>query len=138
MLVLFCVSGLIHVISIPFPYTACITCIYIFDIQYLHPGGSLAPHIDLSRIIDHRLACHQADNDNKTATLIDQARPVPTRSTHTFILYLCDAEHGGATNILRKVPGKRCEFVGDENVIRSVKPRRGRLLVCVNQPLSFD
>jgi hypothetical protein len=52
-----------------------------------------------------------------------------TLSSHTFILYLHDCGAGGETNILRKVPGRRCEFTGSENLITSVKPQRGRLLV---------
>jgi hypothetical protein len=110
----------------------------------------LAPHIDLSRTIDDRLGMHQAQyawmNNNSTnnSPLLSTgchvsgamgslnsavASSTVTLSSHTFILYLHDCGAGGETNILRKVPGRRCEFTGSENLITSVKPQRGRLLV---------
>jgi hypothetical protein len=110
----------------------------------------LAPHIDLSRTIDDRLGMHQAQyawmNNNSTnnSPLLSTgchvsgamgslnsagASSTVTLSSHTFILYLYDCGAGGETNILRKVPGRRCEFTGSENLITSVKPLRGRLLV---------
>jgi hypothetical protein len=66
---------------------------------YFESGAVLAPHTDLCRI------------DPMTNE----------RSTHTFILYLSDCEHGGETNLLRGLES--------DEVLASVKPKRSRLLL---------
>lgn len=74
---------------------------------YREPKGSLAPHVDLSKNCE--------DFPNYSAL----------HSTHTLILYLTDCEIGGNTTLLNSV---KKECFGD-NVIRTVQPKRGRLLV---------
>ena len=68
-------------------------------LNYERPGGILPPHVDLCRIDDES----------------------GYRSTHTFILYLTDCEHGGGTALL--------QCLKHPEVISIAKPRRGRVLI---------
>jgi hypothetical protein len=72
------------------------------NIRFLHyerAGGILPPHVDLCRV--------------------DDASGL--RSTHTFILYLTECEHGGGTALLKELR--------DPKVIVVAQPRRGRALI---------
>ena len=69
-------------------------------LNYERPGGILPPHVDLCRIDDES----------------------GYRSTHTFILYLTDCEHGGGGTAL-------LQCLKDPEVISIAKPRRGRALI---------
>ena len=69
---------------------------------YFETGTILAPHVDLSRV------------DVET----DQT------STHTFLLYLTDCTHGGATSLLRGLSGE-----ASREKLSVVRPLRGRLLL---------
>lgn len=76
--------------------------------RFLHydtPGSVLPPHVDLTKI------------DALTQK----------RSTHTFILYLHDCEHGGETALLQELSPDGP--LAKHEVIAQVKPRRGRLLL---------
>lgn len=68
-------------------------------LHYAHSGSILAPHVDLCRIDS----------------------PTGKRSTHTFILYLCDCQIGGETALLQGLT--------DQTSLAVVEPRRGRLLL---------
>ena len=70
-------------------------------LNYEDSGGSLAPHIDLSRV------------DEKGR-----------RSTHTFLLYLTTCEHGGETALLQSVNQQQ-----NDGVLAVVQPVEARLLV---------
>ena len=68
-------------------------------LHYDRAGGILPPHVDLCRV--------------------DGASGL--RSTHTFILYLTDCEHGGGTALLKELR--------DPKVIAVAQPKRGRALI---------
>ena len=70
-------------------------------LNYGQSGGSLPPHIDLSRV------------DEKGR-----------RSTHTFLLYLTTCEHGGETALLQCVNQQQ-----SDTVLAVVQPVAARLLV---------
>jgi len=67
-------------------------------LNYNHPGTSLAKHVDLCRL----------DENGR-------------RSSHSFLLYLCDCNEGGETILL--------ESLSSNQVVAKVRPKRGRLLV---------
>jgi hypothetical protein len=76
--------------------------------RFLHydtPGSVLPPHVDLTKI------------DSITQK----------RSTHTFILYLHDCEHGGETALLKELSPDGP--LAHHEIIAKVKPKRGRLLL---------
>jgi hypothetical protein len=50
-------------------------------------------------------------------------------STHTFILYLSESSAGGETHLLRRVPGRNFHLSAAENILATVQPRLGRLLL---------
>jgi len=72
---------------------------HIRFLTYEKPGGVLPPHVDLCRV--------------------DDASGV--RSTHTFILYLTDCDHGGGTALL--------ESLKDPQVLAVAQPKRGRAIM---------
>ena len=72
---------------------------HIRFLTYEKPGGVLPPHVDLCRV--------------------DDASGV--RSTHTFILYLTDCNHGGGTALLKSLK--------DPQVIAVAQPKRGRAIM---------
>ena len=72
---------------------------HIRFLTYEKPGGVLPPHVDLCRV--------------------DDASGV--RSTHTFILYLTDCNHGGGTALLKSLK--------DPQVIAVAQPKRGRAII---------
>lgn len=71
--------------------------------------------------------CHsdESKTDQEGVTAVNGSRT----STHTFILYLTDCDSGGETCLLRQLPGRRFTLTEQENVIASVQPQAGRLLV---------
>jgi 2OG-Fe(II) oxygenase superfamily len=72
-------------------------------LNYIRPGSSLPPHVDLCRVDPF---CPDAQK----------------RSTHTFILYLSDCISGGETRLL--------DDLREQGRARAtVAPRRGRLLI---------
>ena len=73
-------------------------------LHYAHPNISLPSHVDLARV----------DRFGR-------------RSTHSFLLYLFDCEHGGETILHRRQINSTKEEQVEEGVV--VKPKRGRLLV---------
>mmetsp|Transcript_3391 Transcript_3391/g.6342 ORF Transcript_3391/g.6342 Transcript_3391/m.6342 type:complete len:697 (+) Transcript_3391:2195-4285(+) len=76
--------------------------------RFLHydtPGSVLPPHVDLTKV-----------------DVITQKR-----STHTFILYLHDCEHGGETALLKELSPDGPS--AHHEVVAQVKPKRGRLLL---------
>jgi len=73
-------------------------------LHYAHPNISLPSHVDLARV----------DRFGR-------------RSTHSFLLYLFDCEHGGETILHRRQVNSTKEEQVEEGVV--VKPKRGRLLV---------
>jgi len=79
-------------------------------LNYTSSGTVLAPHIDLCRV-------------NPFCRTSDKQTP-EHRSTHTFILYLTDCEHGGETSLLEEVTAD-----GSAPSLTKVSPRRGRLLI---------
>ena len=79
-------------------------------LNYTSSGTVLAPHIDLCRV-------------NPFCRTSDKQTP-EHRSTHTFILYLTDCEHGGETSLLEEVTAD-----GSAPSLAKVSPRRGRLLI---------
>ena len=72
---------------------------HIRFLDYTESGGTLPPHVDLSR------------TDKRTGL----------RSTHTFILYLTDCEDGGGTALLQQLK--------DPKVLAIAQPKRGRALI---------
>ena len=72
---------------------------HIRFLTYEKPGGVLPPHVDLCRV--------------------DDASGV--RSTHTFILYLTDCDHGGGTALLKSLK--------DPQVLAVAQPKRGRVIM---------
>ena len=72
---------------------------HIRFLTYEKPGGVLPPHVDLCRV--------------------DDASGV--RSTHTFILYLTDCDHGGGTALLKSLK--------DPQVLAVTQPKRGRAII---------
>ena len=72
---------------------------HIRFLTYEKPGGVLPPHVDLCRV--------------------DDASGV--RSTHTFILYLTDCDHGGGTALLKSLK--------DPQVLAVAQPKRGRAII---------
>jgi len=72
---------------------------HIRFLTYEKPGGVLPPHVDLCRVEDAS----------------------GVRSTHTFILYLTDCDHGGGTALL--------ESLKDPQVIAVAQPKRGRAII---------
>ncbi len=72
---------------------------HIRFLKYERKGGVLPPHVDLCRV------------DEKSGQ----------RSTHTFILYLTDCEHGGGTALL--------DELSSPTVLAVAQPRRGRALI---------
>jgi hypothetical protein len=69
---------------------------------YKESGTILAPHVDLARV------------DLETGR----------RSTHTFLLYVTECVHGGATTLLESLSGD-----GRNQKLARVMPKRGRLLL---------
>mmetsp|Transcript_50348 Transcript_50348/g.163143 ORF Transcript_50348/g.163143 Transcript_50348/m.163143 type:complete len:595 (-) Transcript_50348:541-2325(-) len=81
-------------------------------LHYATAGGSLPAHVDLPRNAE-----------------------VGLRTTHTFLLYLTDCEHGGETLMLEAKPGDAKlasaggVAPGQRAVLARSPPRRGRLLI---------
>jgi hypothetical protein len=76
-------------------------------LHYDYEGGSLPPHVDLSR----------TDADGRT-------------STHTFILYLRSCQSGGETALLECLPGAELNASEAFDItLANVQPKRGRLLI---------
>ena len=80
--------------------------------HYTQDGSALAPHVDLS----HK-----------------DVRDPMIKSTHTLILYLTDCQSGGGETVLlrslhRKESGSS-DIMSDSNVVASVSPQLGRLLI---------
>ena len=70
-------------------------------LHYKHSGGNSSPHIDLPRRVTY-------DGSNRS-------------STHTFLLYLTNCEHGGCTNLLQSVnPTNPTTEKNNENSINVV------------------
>ena len=72
-------------------------------LHYPSPGGSLPAHVDLPRVLIP---------EGGVNTHPDQPRQVEggvntqgVRTTHSFLLYLTDCEHGGETLLLEAKPG---------------------------------
>lgn len=72
---------------------------HIRFLRYERKGGILPPHVDLCRV------------DEKSGQ----------RSTHTFILYLTDCEHGGGTALL--------DELSSPTLLAVAQPQRGRALI---------
>lgn len=83
--------------------------VYVFPhmrfLNYKEEGGELLPHVDLTKV------------DSITGR----------RSTHTFILYLRDCEHGGETSLLKQLSSNGPKDYHE--IIQQISPRRSRLLV---------
>jgi hypothetical protein len=79
-------------------------------LNYSSSGTVLPPHIDLCRVNPF---CRPSDKQNPKY-----------RSTHTFILYLTDCDHGGETSLLEEVTAD-----GSAASLAKVSPRKGRLLI---------
>lgn len=109
-------------------------------LAYERVGGGLPAHIDLTR----SLPSSQIFIDRKKIDEIDSNDVSDPKilSTHTFILYLTDCEEGGETVFLRSMKKSVLENNEDgnysnahvllgppDNLITSVKPKRGRLLL---------
>lgn len=88
-------------------------------LHYPFVGGSLPPHVDLSR----KVALHHGGATAATPT------------THSFLLYLSDSAAGGETVLLEALPGDAAlahrggVAPGERAALAAVRPRRGRLLL---------
>ena len=96
-------------------------------LHYPNPGGVMAPHVDLSKVLDRVDSTWSADDLGVDA--MKQMKPA-LQTTHTFLLYLRTCESGGETALLREVKND-VGAAGAETAhsLAEVKPRRGRLLV---------
>ena len=80
-------------------------------LHYPDAGGTLPAHVDLPRVVDG------------------------VRTTHSFLLYLTDCEHGGETLLLEarrgdeKLATRGGVAPGERQTVARSAPRRGRLLV---------
>jgi hypothetical protein len=96
-------------------------------LHYPNPGGVMAPHVDLSKVLDRVDSTWSADD--RPVDAMKQMKPA-LQTTHTFLLYLRTCESGGETALLREVKND-VGAAGAETAhsLAEVKPRRGRLLV---------
>jgi hypothetical protein len=96
-------------------------------LHYPNPGGVMAPHVDLSKVLDRVDSTWSADD--RPVDAMKQMKPA-LQTTHTFLLYLRTCESGGETALLREVKND-VGAAGAETAhsLAEVKPVRGRLLV---------
>jgi len=115
-------------------------------LSYEHAGGGLPAHIDLSRSLPANHVFIRGNDERFSELQIS----TNVSSTHTFILYLTDCEEGGETVFLRSMKTSVLETSSSkdtkqerqslhcspnvllgppENIITSVRPKRGRLLL---------
>mmetsp|Transcript_14193 Transcript_14193/g.20269 ORF Transcript_14193/g.20269 Transcript_14193/m.20269 type:complete len:802 (+) Transcript_14193:178-2583(+) len=99
---------------------------YMRFLNYETPGGSLAPHVDLTKV------CSLVNEKYFLLGNKEKAR----RSTHTFILYLNDCKVGGETILIRSLSSLSSvlsfndnDSVSSSEIMAVVAPRRGRLLL---------
>ena len=67
-------------------------------LHYPSPGGSLPAHVDLPRVLIPEGAVN-------THPVLPRQVEGGVRTTHSFLLYLTDCEHGGETLLLEAKPG---------------------------------
>ena len=96
----------------PPPLHCCGALPLVRFLHYPSAGGSLPAHVDLPRVVEGGW-----------------------RTTHSFLLYLTDCEHGGETLLLEAHPGdERLASAGgvapgERQTLAASQPRRGRLLL---------